>query len=101
MSVLFEKAGILTTVQDAGRIGSRALGINLNGPMDTAVARIANILVGNDEHAAVLEMHFPAPVLRFNNEALVAVCGADFGCTIDGRQAVNWSSRHVELGQTI
>ncbi len=101
MTILFEKAGILTTLQDLGRIGKRALGINVNGPMDTVAAMIANILAGNDEQAAVLEMHFPAPVLRFYTDAVVAVCGADFGCTIDGREAAGWSSHRVERGQTI
>src|SRR6478735_3238104 len=101
MSVLFEKAGILTTVQDAGRVGCRSLGINVSGSMDSAAARVANILVGNDGQAAVLEMHFPAPVIRFDDNAMIAVCGADFGCTIDGRDAVNWSSHYLERDQSI
>jgi antagonist of KipI len=101
MSIIFEKAGILTTLQDSGRTGSRSLGINVNGPMDTAAAKVASVLAGNDEHSALIEMHFPAPVLRFGSNAVVAVCGADFGCTIAGREAANWASHHVAEGQTI
>jgi antagonist of KipI len=64
MSLLVLKSGILTTFQDSGRAGFRRFGINPGGAMDRAAARLINILLGNDENETVLEMHFPAPVLK-------------------------------------
>jgi len=101
MSIVVEKSGILTTVQDRGRTGSCSLGINVSGVMDTAAASIANLLVGNDADEAVLEMYFPTPVLRFETDALIAICGADFGCTIADNKAANWATQFVKKGDTV
>ncbi len=65
MSIIIEKSGLLSTIQDLGRTGSRRFGINPNGAMDKTAVRLINILLGNDEAEAVLEMHFPAPRILF------------------------------------
>ena len=59
------KAGMLDTIQDAGRFGYQQAGINPTGVMDKHAATIANILVGNDPGEAVIEIHFPAPSIFF------------------------------------
>ena len=73
MSIIVEKAGILTTLQDGGRTGGRSLGINLNGPMDPAAAAVANILAGRSAGDALIEMHYPAPVVRFEEDVTIAI----------------------------
>lgn len=75
MSLLVERPGLLTTVQDMGR-NARRHGVVRGGVMDTHAARIANILVGNDERAAVLEATLVGPRLRFTRDHIVAVTGA-------------------------
>ena len=57
------KPGLATTVQDLGRPGYYHLGIPLSGGMDRYALRAANLLVGNDEGAAVLEAMFLGPEL--------------------------------------
>lgn len=84
MSLRIIKAGLLDTIQDMGRYGYQQLGINPTGAMDKLAAAIANILVGNNAGEAVIEMHFPAPVILFEKPALIALAGADFNATIDG-----------------
>lgn len=86
------KPGILTTVQDLGRVGSRTLGINPNGAMDQAGVKLINALLGNDENEAVLEMHFPAAEIEFNVECSFAIGGADLGAELDGVAVKNWTS---------
>jgi antagonist of KipI len=85
-SVSVVKPGMLTTVQDAGRWGFQARGVPVAGPMDPVSHRLANALVGNDRTAALLEVTLLGPELEFGDERLVAVAGAEFELTVDGRE---------------
>lgn len=69
--------GTLTTVQDGGRTGFRALGIGAGGAADAHSALLANMLVGNAADCAVLEVTLAGPRLRFESGARVALTGAD------------------------
>ncbi len=101
MSILFLTNSLLTTVQDPGRRGYGALGVNPNGAMDRGALRLINILLGNDESEAVLEIHFPAPKILFEESALIALGGADFGASLDAEEIGNWQTIRVEKGQTL
>ena len=101
MSILIEKSGILSTIQDTGRIGYRRFGINPNGVMDVSALRLINILLGNREAEAVLEIHFPAPRLRFEEAALIALGGAKFGAKIDDKSIENWRPYFIGKNQTL
>lgn len=101
MSIFIEKSGLLATVQDLGRFGFRRFGVNPTGAMDKRAARLINVLLGCDEREAVLEMHFPAPVLRFDEPAVVALGGADFGAQLDGEPIENWQPVFVEKGNVL
>ena len=82
-------------------MGFRRFGINPNGAMDKNAIRLINILLGNDDAEAVLEMHFPAPVLRFEEPAIIALGGADFGATLDDEPIENWRPVSVGENQTL
>jgi antagonist of KipI len=90
MSVQILKSGILTTIQDLGRHGFRRYGINPSGVMDEAAARLINILLGNDENEAVLEMHFPAAEILFEKDLYFALGGADFSAKLNDEPLENW-----------
>jgi len=76
------KPGILDTLQDGGRFGHAAIGINPNGAMDYYAMQVANALTGNAMENAVVEMYFPAPIMRFDEPLVIALAGADFGAHI-------------------
>lgn len=78
------RGGMLTTVQDLGRRGYQNLGVVAGGAADPFAARVANFLVGNQENAALLEMAFAGPKLRFTEDSVIAWCGADFTATCNG-----------------
>ncbi len=101
MSIFIKKSGILTTIQDLGRKGFRRFGINPNGAMDAQAVRLINILLGNDETEAVLEMQFPAPVFEFEEVAVIALGGADFNAQIDNKPIENWRPVFVEKGSKL
>jgi len=77
MAVKILAPGLSTTVQDLGRPGYYHLGIPISGGMDRFALSVANMLVGNDEGAAVLEAVFLGPEIEFTQAAMVAVTGAD------------------------
>ena len=84
MSVSVLKPGMLSTLQDRGRVGFQHYGVPVSGAMDLFSHRIANILAGNSADEATLEITLRGPRLRFEDEALIALCGADLSPSIDG-----------------
>jgi antagonist of KipI len=84
-SVWVIKPGMLTTIQDAGRWGFQSRGVPVAGPMDPVSHRLANALIGNERDAATLEITLLGPELEFEDERLVAIAGAEFALTLDGR----------------
>ena len=92
MSIHLRKSGILTSVQDLGRTGARSIGVNPGGAMDRTAARLVNVVLGNPESTPVLEMHFPAPEIEFDDDTLFAIGGADFGAEIEGVPIANWTT---------
>lgn len=93
--------GLATSVQDLGRPGYFHLGIPVGGAMDRLAMRAANLLVGNDEGAAGLEAVFMGPKLRFTEDAIVAVTGADMPAKVDGVVQPGWTSFAVKAGQEL
>ena len=86
--------GLQTTIQDGGRPGHLARGIPPAGAQDFYSLALANLLVGNAltppplsraaPGAAGLEMLVKGVTLRFGDETVVALAGADMGATLDG-----------------
>lgn len=90
MSIVINRSGLLTTVQDLGRFGFRKEGIILSGSMDKFAHRISNILVGNEESDAVLEITVIGPELHINKETLISICGANLYPKINGCPIPMW-----------
>lgn len=90
MTVKVLNAGLLTTIQDIGRYGSQKYGVIVSGAMDSYSLRIANILVGNMEDEACLEITLYGTTLHFEDDTLIAITGGDFQTTIDGVNAPLW-----------
>lgn len=81
------KSGMLTTVQDLGRYGYQKYGVIASGVMDPFAHRIANLLVGNGENAATLEISLIGPEIEFEADTCIAICGGDLSPAIDGKAA--------------
>ena len=101
MALEILKPGLSTTVQDLGRPGYYHLGIPESGAMDKFSLAAANLLVGNPEGAAALEAVFQGPEIRFDRDAVVAVCGAHMAPKVDGADEPNLTSFTVKSGQTL
>lgn len=92
--------GLLTTVQDAGR-RARAQGFPAAGAADPVAFRLAGALVGNPRGEAALEVTLRGPRLRVHAPAVVALCGAPFAATLDGRPFPLWRAVAVHPGQVL
>ncbi|MEI4789660.1 biotin-dependent carboxyltransferase family protein [Bacillus sp. FJAT-53060] len=103
MSIQVIKPGMFTTIQDNGRKGYQKYGVLTSGGMDQLSLRIANILTGNQENEAVLEITLmgPGPVFKCQKDQLIAVTGADVEIDIDGDQAPLWKPLFIRSGSTI
>jgi len=59
------------------RVGYQHLGVPVAGAMDARAHRLANLLAGNADDTATMEITVSGPTLRFEQPACIAICGAD------------------------
>jgi antagonist of KipI len=80
--------GFLTTVQDLGRFGYAHFGISASGAADPLALRAGNLLVGNDENAATLEITLTGGEFVFDGAAVISITGSDFAASVPMWQPV-------------
>lgn len=97
----FLRAGLLTTVQDRGRIGCQKFGVTVSGAMDEVALRVGNILVGNEQSAAGLEISFLGPQIRLCADVVLALTGAEADADLDGRPAPWYEAFRARVGQVL
>ncbi len=90
------KSGLYATIQDKGRFGFQAYGVPYAGVMDPYAASVANMLVGNDEEAAVLEMTMTGATLQFQADTIICLSGADMSPMLNERPVENHKAIRVE-----
>jgi biotin-dependent carboxylase-like uncharacterized protein len=94
-------ASALATVQDLGRTGALRWGVGTSGAMDPLALAAGNILLGNDEGAAAVEVPvFPFQV-RFAQDCAFALTGADVAAQLDGEPVLPWWSTQARAGQML
>ncbi|RAU82934.1 5-oxoprolinase subunit C family protein [Pontibacter arcticus] len=101
MSIKVLKPGLLSTIQDTGRYGYQKEGIMVSGAMDEVAIRIANLLIGNDQQAAALEVTLLGPTLYFEADCLIAITGADLSPSINGKPVKLWRPTLVKRNSTL
>ena len=101
MAIVVLSPGILTSVQDGGRLGYQQFGVSPSGPMDAHAFHVANILVGNDPDEAGLEMTVMGAELTFTDSAVVALTGADMGATLNGTKTGMYRALCVQAGEVL
>jgi antagonist of KipI len=101
MTIRVIAPGLMTTIQDKGRQGLKKYGVVVGGAMDPFARRVANLLVGNDEDEAVLEMTMAGPTLLFERDALIAICGGSFSPKVNGFPVGQWRPIFVQRGSKL
>ena len=85
MGICIQRGGPLTTVQDKGRLGYQNLGFSASGAMDGRALRLANLLLDNEENAAVLEVTMVGPKFTFESPNCFVLTGADLKASLNGQ----------------
>ncbi|MFW5905756.1 MAG: biotin-dependent carboxyltransferase family protein, partial [archaeon] len=93
--------GVSTTVQDDGRFGNYHIGMPPSGAMDQFAHRVGNFLVGNEPHAATLEMTYVGGTFEFAEDTVIAVTGADMSPTLEDDPVPMWTTIAVQAGETL
>jgi antagonist of KipI len=101
MMLRVRSGGMQTTVQDLGRPRVQHAAVPAGGAMDRLACRVANILAGNDEHAALLEITLVGPVIDFATDALIALTGGDLQAYVDDVPLRPWHAALVPAGSTL
>ncbi|SFI79546.1 5-oxoprolinase subunit C family protein [Thermoflavimicrobium dichotomicum] len=101
MGIHVIQPGLLTTIQDGGRFGFQKFGVVVGGAMDSFAYRIANLLVGNRETEAALEITLMGPTLAFQEDVVIAICGGDLSPSINHQPIPNWRPIYVKKGSIL
>jgi antagonist of KipI len=88
--------GFLTTVQDLGRFGWTHFGVSASGAADPFSLRAGNLLVGNPDNSAALEMTLVGGAFEFETDSVIALTGSDFGADLPP-----WTAVEIKAGQTV
>lgn len=86
MSIKIIEASINSTIQDFGRKNYAKFGIARSGAMDELSLRTANILLGNKQDEAGLELCLKGGKYEFLNESYFALSGAEFDAKLNNEK---------------
>ncbi|PEW74510.1 KipI antagonist [Bacillus cereus] len=101
MDVEVLHAGMFTTVQDLGRSYYQQFGVPVGGAMDKNALRLINMLVGNEENEAGLEMKILGPKLLIKKTTLLAIGGVDMEPLLNGERIPLWRPILAEEGSML
>ena len=99
--ITIRKKGMMTTIQDLGRIGYQRYGMPVCGAMDRYAMELANILVGNPRDEAVVEATVMGPTIVFGEPEIFAITGGDFGPTLNGASIESNRAHLAEAGDVL
>ncbi len=93
--------GPLTTVQDLGRYGYGRYGVAPSGALDSFSLRVANLLVGNPEDEAGLEITLLGLKVQALADLAVAVTGGDLQPQLNGESLKMWCLHTIRKGDIL
>ena len=93
--------GAPATVQDAGRRGYERFGVPRSGAMDPFALAAANMLVGNDEGAAAIEITAGGAAFEALGTIAVATTGGDLRPLLDDDEVALWTSLVMAPGTVL
>ncbi|MHB0772890.1 5-oxoprolinase subunit C family protein [Bradyrhizobium sp. 1.29L] len=93
--------GGLATIQDLGRRGALKWGVGTSGAMDDLAVAAGNILLGNPDDAAAIEIQIFPFRIRLLEDIAFAVTGADCDAKLDDLAILPWCVHYAGAGQVL
>lgn len=95
------ETGVLNSVQDAGRLGFRHLGVSTSGVMDRLALQCGNMLLGNVADAACIEVQTFPFVVEFGAESGFCVTGGDAPMMLNQKPVLPWFALNARKGDVL
>ena len=96
LTVIFP--GMMSTIQDRGRIGLSKYGFSQSGAADLNSLRLANLLVANHPDEACIEMCMSGVTVKFSADCTIAITGAFMNPRINGYPAEQNAAINIKAG---
>ncbi|OQX03318.1 MAG: hypothetical protein BWK80_55925, partial [Desulfobacteraceae bacterium IS3] len=100
-TIRIKQPGILATVQDTGRFGCQHQGVPVSGAMDSYALRLGNLLVGNSENDAGIEITLGGFEAEFISDAGFAVTGSEKTVSLNGIFVPTWKLHQAFVGDIL
>lgn len=101
-TLVIRYAGPLVTVQDGGRPGHMRFGVPRSGPMDRLAMNAANVALGNNPDATVIEVSMGGLALECTDGAMsVAIAGGGFDVDHAGHKHPSWTVLQLAAGEKL
>ena len=101
MSIRILNPGLQTTIQDLGRNGYSHYGVSSSGAADDLSFRLGNLIVGNKENLAAIEMTLLGGDYKFDIDANISLTGSKFDAKIDGESLHFYKNIPIQSGQLL
>jgi len=93
--------GLQTTIQDLGRNGYSHYGVSSSGAADDLSFRLGNLIVGNKENLAAIEMTLLGGDYKFDIDANISLTGSKFDAKIEGESLHFYKNIPIQSGQVL
>ena len=101
MSIRILNPGLQTTIQDLGRNGYSHYGVSSSGAADDLSFRLGNLIVGNKENLAAIEMTLLGGNYKFDIDANISLTGSKFDAKIEGESLHFYKNIPIQSGQLL
>ena len=101
MSIRILNPGLQTTIQDLGRNGYSHYGVSSSGAADDLSFRLGNLIVGNKENLAAIEMTLLGGDYKFDIDANISLTGSKFDAKIEGDSLHFYKNIPIQSGQVL
>jgi len=101
LSIQIINPGLQTTIQDLGRNGYSHYGISSSGAADDLSFRLGNLIIGNKENLAAIEMTLIGGDFKFDIDTNISLTGSKFDAKIDGESLHFYKNTPIQSGQVL
>lgn len=101
MKLLVRKPGLFSTIQDFGRNSYQKYGISQSGALDEYSFILANMLVGNDEKEAVLELTLLGAEFEVLEGGTISITGANMFAKVNNKTVPMWETIDLSKGDIL